>query len=299
MQTYLTQIQRFSLSDGPGIRTTVFFKGCNMRCSWCHNPETLSAKPELLLYETKCIGCGKCIEVCPTGAQKVENGKHVIDRALCTACGKCAENCYAEALVLCGRQMSVEDVMAEIMQDAAYYKSSNGGVTLSGGEVLCHTEFAAQVLARCKEAGIHTAIETNLNFPFASVESFLQMPDLIMCDLKIMDDAAHREHTAASNRHVIENIEEIEKMGKPYIVRTPLIPDVTDTEENIRAIAQFLKGRKNLVRYELLNFNPLGAGKYESLSAHNAFAAARPLGAERLAALEAIVRAEGVAVKVV
>ena len=163
MKHLITDIQRFSLNDGPGIRTTVFFKGCNMRCAWCHNPETLSMSQDLMFYPSKCIGCGKCFDTCPVHAHKFENGVHIIDREICAKCGKCADICYAEAPMMSGKEMTVEQIMSEIRQDKAYYDGSNGGVTLSGGEVLCHTEFATEIARACRKEGFSVSIETNLS----------------------------------------------------------------------------------------------------------------------------------------
>jgi len=299
MKSYITDIQRFSLRDGDGIRTTVFFKGCNMKCPWCHNPETISHDPELMFYESKCIGCGKCFEACPTGAHKTEDGKHFIDRALCTNCGKCASVCYAEALTMCGKEMTADEIMAEICQDKEYYKNSGGGVTLSGGEVLCHREFAAALLDACHTEGIHTAIETNLSFAFEMAEPLLSRADLIMCDVKLYDDAAHRMHTGVSNRTILENVTKLDSLGVPVIVRTPLIPGVTDSAENLTAIAKHIKHLKNLRRYELLNFNPLGEGKYRALERANGFESARPFASDVLDGLKSAVEAVGVRVKIV
>ena len=274
MKHLITDIQRFSLSDGPGIRTTVFFKGCNMRCAWCHNPETLSPNEDLLFYPAKCIGCGKCFSACPTGAQKVADGRHIIDRTLCVKCGKCTEACYAEALVMSGREMTVEEILREVRQDKAYYEASGGGVTLSGGEVLCHVEFAAALAKACRREGISVAIETNLSFPYAHVKPLLDEVDVVMADVKLFDDEAHKTWTGVSNKNILENLAKITDI--PLIVRTPLIPGVTATEDNLRAIAKHLAGKKNLVQYQLLNFNPLGASKYAGLDAENVFAEARP-----------------------
>ena len=166
----ITDIQRFSLNDGPGIRTTVFFKGCNMRCEWCHNPETICHQKEIMFYESKCIGCGKCFKVCPVGAHKVIDGTHVIDREKCTLCGKCVENCYAEALVFSAKEMTSDEIMSEILQDKVYYEESGGGVTLSGGEVTCQKELALEIVKMCKKNGIKTAVETNLLMPFESIK---------------------------------------------------------------------------------------------------------------------------------
>lgn len=295
----VSNIQRFSLSDGDGIRTTVFLKGCNMKCEWCHNPETLSKNPELMFYETKCIGCGKCFEACPVNAHKLEDDKHVIDRALCTNCGKCAGVCYAEALVMCGKEMTAEDVMKEARQDMAYYKNSDGGVTISGGEVLCQKDFAKEICRACHNEGIKVAVETNLSFSFDYAKDLLLECDLIMCDLKIFDDDSHIEHTGVSNKAVLENIEKIDSLGIPVIVRTPLIPNVTDNAENISAIAGYIKGMKNLKRYEVLNFNPLGEGKYKSMGKENKFKDARPFKADGLLYIEKILKDIDVPFKIV
>ena len=274
MKHLITDIQRFSLSDGPGIRTTVFFKGCNMRCTWCHNPETLSPSEDLLFYPAKCIGCGKCTAACPTGAQKIEDGHHVIDRDLCTKCGKCTEVCYAEALVMSGCEMTVEEILREVRRDKAYYEASGGGVTLSGGEVLCHVDFATELAKACRKEGVSVAIETNLSFPYEHIKPLLDEVDVVMADVKLFDDEAHKTYTGVSNKNTLENLARITEL--PLIVRTPLIPGVTATEDNLRAIAKSLAGKKNLVHYQLLNFNPLGASKYAGLDTENKFIEARP-----------------------
>ena len=276
MKKLITDIQRFSLRDGPGIRTTVFFKGCNMRCSWCHNPETLSFERELLFYPAKCIGCGKCFGVCPTGARTARG----IDREKCIACGACAQVCYAQALTLSGKEMSVEQILEEIRQDALYYKTSGGGVTLSGGEVLCQAEFALQLTRACQAEGISVALETNLSQPWEKAGPLLEQVDLVMADLKLFDDAAHRRHTGISNSQILENLR---RLQRPLILRTPLIPGVTATAENLEAIAAFAATLPALQYYELLNFNPLGGSKYCSLDKPNPFEAARPYSSAEMA----------------
>lgn len=299
MKALITDIQRFSLSDGDGIRTTVFFKGCNMKCTWCHNPETINRDSELMFYKTKCIGCGKCFEICPNGAHTVENGAHVIDRSKCVNCGKCAELCYAEALVMCGKEMSIEEIVSEVAQDKAYYDASNGGVTLSGGEVLCHKDFAKELTDACHKEGIKVAVETNLCFAFDYAKELLEKVDLIMCDLKIFDDNAHTLHTGVSNKTIIENIKMLDSLNIPFVVRTPLIPDATDSMENIESIAEFIKGMKNLRRYEILNFNPLGEGKYRGLDRENKFESARPADESSLLKIKSRLDEIGINYKIV
>ena len=294
----ITDIQRFSLNDGPGIRTTVFFKGCNMRCEWCHNPETICHQKEIMFYANKCIGCGKCFEVCPVGAHKVIDGAHVIEREKCTLCGKCVENCYAEALVFSAKEMTSDEIMSEILQDKVYYEESGGGVTLSGGEVTCQKELALEIVEKCKKNGIKTAVETNLLMPFESIKELLFSLDLIMFDIKIFDNDNHKKHTGVSNTSILENAKKLDGLGIPYIVRTPLIPGVTDSEENLTSIAEFLATCKNLLYYELLNFNPLGASKYKSLDGNDKFSEARPFSNEVLKKLECRLSRFGIKVKV-
>lgn len=296
MKHLVTDIQRFCLSDGPGIRTVVFFKGCNLHCTWCHNPETLSFDKDLMFYPAKCIGCGKCFSACPSGAHKVVDGKHVIDRELCTNCGACAAVCYAEALVMSGKEMSVEDIMAQVRQDKPYYETSGGGVTLSGGEVLCHLPFAIELAKACKAEGISVAIETNLSLPYEQIKPLLDEVDVVMADLKLFDEEAHERYTGKSSATVKENLTRI--TDHPLIVRTPLIPDVTATKENLLAIAASLVGKENLIYYQLLNFNPLGGTKYQSLDAENAFANARPYTAEEMEGFGAMLAGLPIKVKV-
>ncbi len=294
----ITDIQRFSLNDGPGIRTTVFFKGCDMRCAWCHNPETISPQRELHYHSRNCIDCFHCVEVCPVGAHGNRQGKHSFDPALCIGCGNCAEICYPGAMEMSGKSMSVQQVMEEILQDKPYYADSGGGVTLSGGEVLCQLPFAVALAKACRAEGIPVAIETNLNLPFEGMRPLLEQLDLVMCDIKLYDPGAHQKWVGADNSRVLENVKKLAEAGVPIIVRTPLIPGATDSEENIGSIAGFLAGAENLRYYELLNFNPLGASKYDSLSRSNPFADARPLPQEKLLALQAVAEARGVTTRI-
>lgn len=292
----ITEVQRFSLTDGPGIRTTVFFKGCNMRCAWCHNPETVHAGNELMVWPERCIGCGHCVPVCPSGAHFVRDGAVGFDRDKCVNCGRCAEVCFPGAMTMAAKEMSVAQVMAEIVQDRAYYLDSDGGVTLSGGEVFCQPEFAGALISACCEENIPVAAETNLNWEFAAMRPMLEKLSLVMFDLKIVSPDAHQKWTGTDNALILANIRELDSLGIPLIGRTPLIPGVTDGAENIVAVAAELAGLKNLVRYELLNFNPLGASKYRALGVRDGFASARPLGKERLDELTAAASASGVQV---
>jgi len=265
MEGVITHIQRFSIHDGPGIRTTVFLKGCNLRCFWCHNPETLNPKPELQLFLERCIGCGACVERCPQGAHAREDGQRRFYRERCRGCGACAETCYAQALVLVGQTKTAEEVMVEVLRDRPFYTTSQGGVTLSGGEPLLQLDFARAILQRCREEGIHTAIETAAHLPWERIAGVLPFTDLVMVDLKLLDSARHRACTGVPNERILENIRLLGRQPQPLIVRTPIVPGVNDTPEEVAAMAGFLARLPNLVAYELLPFHPLAAGKYHSL----------------------------------
>lgn len=295
----ITEIERFALNDGPGIRTTVFFKGCNLKCSWCHNPETISLRQDLHYYAEKCISCYKCVYACPCKAQKRINNEHRYFRNICVRCGKCAEICYAKAMEVSGRKMTVEEVMWEINQDKSYYRTSGGGVTLSGGEVLCQMQFAEELTDACHREEIQVGIETNLCYPWEHIRGLIEKLDLVMCDIKIMDCEEHKKWVGADNDMILDNIRHLDECNIPYLVRTPLIPGATDSDQNIEDIAKFLSELKSgsMRYYELLNFNPLGNSKYESLGKKNPFKDSRPLPAERLNELKKKVSAFGIEVR--
>ena len=293
----ITDIQRFSVHDGPGIRTTVFFKGCNLRCFWCHNPETHAPGPELQLHPERCIACGACLEACERGCHKLTPEGKVFHRENCIACGKCAAECFAEALVLVGRVVSVPEVMRDVLADRPFYANSGGGVTLSGGEPLLQVEFAAELLRACRAEGIHTAIETAAQFPWDTIAALLPLLDLVMMDIKVMDEAAHRRVTGAGNARILANARRIADAGMPLIVRTPVVPGVNDTPEAIAEIAHFVRELPTLQYLDLLPFHPMAAGKYDSLGReYQARHLARPTP-ELMAHLSAAAAAEGIAVR--
>lgn len=299
MKGIVTDIQRFSLKDGPGIRTTVFLQGCNMACAWCHNPETIKMTPQLLCYEGNCILCGKCLEICPAGALRVDENKIRVDRSSCTGCGACAGICFPGALVMSGKEMDTQQVMSEILPDQAYYQNSGGGVTISGGEVLMQPEFAYELLAKCKEMRISTAVETNLNADWPKVEKLLSVTDLVMCDCKCLDDEKHRGWTGASNKQALANLKKLAALHVPMIVRTPVIPGVNQDEEEIASIAGMLRELQgNLLYYELLNFNPLGDAKYQGLGKENRFCGQKPAEENAMEQLAQAAIRQGIPVRI-
>jgi len=254
-------IERFSTADGPGIRTVVFFKGCNMRCYWCHNPEGVDPEIRLRFDENKCIGCLACLKACQANAHSLNEGLHVIDPQKCVRCFACADACYSGALQRVGSYMTLDEVFAEIAEDRDFYARSGGGVTLSGGEVMLQSNFVVRLLKRCKQNDIHTAIESNMLMPWAVYEKVLPDIDLVMADIKHMDNTVHRQGTGASNRRVLGNIQKLAGRNIPMIIRTPVIPGFNDTEDNIRQTARFLQPFTSLCYYELLSYNPLGNSK--------------------------------------
>jgi len=290
----VTHIQRFSVHDGPGIRTTVFLKGCQLHCPWCHNPETYRAQPELQVFAQRCIGCGACIARCPNQAREIQGGRYLYHRERCVACGRCAEACYARSLVVAGKHMTAEQVLDEILADRAFYDPV-GGATLSGGEPLAQPAFCRAILERCRESGVHTALETNLAWDWSCVAPLAPLVDLFLVDLKLLDDQQHRTWTGMSNRLVLENLQRLGAEGRSVTVRTPVIAGVNDRPEQIEAIARWIAQLPNVRHYELLPYHPLGSGKHEALGLappRASFAAPSPAEMHQLAARAAQERLE-------
>lgn len=262
----LFDIQRFCIHDGPGIRTTVFFKGCNLRCFWCHNPESYSPKPELSFFPDKCIGCGRCLSACVHGCNTAdEAGGHSLDRSRCDCCGACAHVCQAGALVMNGKPYTISEIMNIVAADTPFYKRSGGGMTCSGGEPLLQSKFVMRLMRTAKAAGLHTALDTAGNVGYEAFERILPYADLILYDLKCMDSDIHQRVTGVKNQLILENLKRILSEQVPVWIRIPVIPGVNDNPINMRETARFLKKAPNVQRLELLPYHSLGAGKYESL----------------------------------
>lgn len=293
-ESIVFNIQRFSTEDGPGIRTTVFLKGCPLSCLWCHNPEGIGMKPQLMWYETRCIGARDCIDACPEDALKLTPDGIIIDRELCTACGECEEACPAAALEVIGKIYTPQEVFIEVEKDEAFYRNSGGGVTLGGGDPAMQTEAASEILRLCKEAGISTAVDTTGAFNSRVYESILPYTDLILFDLKQMDEKLHKESTGVGLKNILKNARGFGQGNIDVWVRTPIIPGWTDGEENIREIARFIKeNMPATVRYELLAFNNLCKDKYERLDSTFPLSDAPLIEKEKMERLAEIAVEEG------
>lgn len=260
----ITTIQRLSIHDGPGIRSTVFLKGCNMRCPWCHNPETWQSGPSLQHLPDKCICCGQCIEACPKGAVSLVDGNIRINRESCGLCLKCTEACVSRALTGIGDTVTAEELLRRVLQDKTCFDNSGGGVTLSGGEPSLQKDFCIEFLKLCKSEGLHTAVETNLSCSGKTVDELAPWLDLWMCDLKIADDEKHIRYTGISNSLTIRNLRHLSDIKATFVVRTPVIPGINDSEQDIGELCRIVRDL-DCEYYELLPYHSMGQYKFPTL----------------------------------
>jgi pyruvate formate lyase activating enzyme len=283
-------IMRFSTQDGPGIRTTVFFKGCPLSCWWCHNPESQRLQPELLYLEERCRHCGDCVTACPQHAIEQVDGA-VRTSGLCRRCGQCTEACQAEARQIAGRRLTVGELVAEVEKDLVFFEESGGGVTLSGGEPLAQPRFVSALLAACRDRGIPTALDTCGYAPSSVFLNVALAADLVLYDLKLMDPATHKQYTGVSNRRILGNLEELVARGRPVTVRIPVMPGINDTEDEISQFARYL-AELPARQVELLPYHHIGAGKYKRLGlTYRLEDAPQPTAADLARFRDALVRA--------
>ena len=263
-------IQRFSTSDGPGIRTVVFLKGCPLNCAWCHNPESKSSANEIFYKKELCIGCGSCRDVCSLGGHIFQEGIHHFDRDKCALCGKCAEMCYSKALEICGEVKTAEDIMDIVLRDKPFYAESGGGITLSGGEPLMQQDFSLSLLRLAKKHGLNTAIETS-GFSGRDLTELNQYTDLWLYDIKIFPDDEHIKYTGVSNKVIFDNLYLLDRMGAKIILRCPIIPEVNLREQHFSELAKLSNSLKNIAAIHIEPYHPLGLSKAQQLNKNQAY----------------------------
>ena len=294
MTGWVFDIKRYSIHDGPGIRTTVFLKGCGLHCLWCHNPESINPGPELMHWPARCTRCYACAKACPLAAlSKDPSGAVVIDRARCDLCGRCAAACLYDAMQIVGREMTVEDVLAEVEKDRIFYEQSGGGVTLSGGDPLVQADFAATLLDACRSRGIRTALDTAGRSSNGVLDRLAAKSDLVLYDLKCMDETRHREFTGASNASILENVKALVAAGREVWVRVPLVQGVNDDEDNIRRTIALLQSLKTIRQVGLLPYHSGGLDKARRIGQESQFRKFESPSEERIAAIEASFREAG------
>jgi pyruvate formate lyase activating enzyme len=291
-------VKRYAIHDGPGIRTTVFLKGCPLTCWWCHNPESQSPLVEMLFMENRCIACGACIEACEHGALSPAAAGPAADPSRCERCGACAAVCDAEARRIVGRESTVDEVMAEVERDAAFYEQSGGGVTFSGGEPLMQIEFLDGLLRASKARGFHTALDTCGYAPWKAIDRIRAYVDLFLYDIKVVDDARHRELTGVSNELIVSNLEELSRLGHAIFLRVAIIPGVNDNDDSLREIGAFASHLPNLKEIDILPYNKLGADKYARLARAYKLEGKTELPDERMKAAALIIGRYGLNVRI-
>lgn len=268
-------IQKYTIHDGPGIRTEVFFKGCPLRCRWCSNPESLVTHPQIGVYPSKCLTeekCGLCLAACPLGKETpilMENGllKQVRQGDACDGCMKCVDICPSRAIMRWGDLKTVDELLQVVLEDRSFYQRTGGGVTLNGGEIMLQWEFAALLLKACKEASINTCIESSLHCPREHMEAVYRYTDLVITDIKHMDTKEHKKYTGVGNELILNNIRRTVELGMPLVIRTPIVPDCNNSVENIRATGAYIRDelKNRIVQYQLLPYRKMGTEKYATL----------------------------------
>jgi pyruvate formate lyase activating enzyme len=292
MEGIVFDIQRFSIHDGPGIRTIVFLKGCPLSCRWCSNPESQSLKPVIMYQKMNCIHCGRCIAACKKGAISINN-KGFINRDICTACGECVNVCPASALTIKGRKMTVEQVVKELKKDAIYYRKSGGGITLSGGEPLVQSDFSQEIFKACKAQGWHTAIETTGYATPETIEKVFPYIDLALMDIKNINSDIHKEYTGISNEIILENVKQVSKITK-MVVRVPVIPNFNSSEQSILETCKFVKTLNNVDTVHLLPYHTYGENKYDLLGRDYLMKESKSVNSDEIENLKKIVESQGI-----
>lgn len=266
MKGNIFEIKHFAVHDGKGIRTTVFLKGCPLHCLWCHNPESQSPSEQFGYLPHKCVNCGSCVSVCPTGAQKIdESHKHIYDRSLCNMCGLCVSVCPRKALSKYGKMVSVDEILPELLQDRDFYETSDGGVTLSGGEPLLQIDFCEELLKKLKDENINTSVDTCGFASWESIKRIIPFTDTFLYDIKHMNSSKHYKYTGQHNELIIKNLKKLNENNKKIEIRIPLIPNYNDDETNLREIGNLLKDMRMIDRVKVLPYHEFARTKYASI----------------------------------
>jgi len=282
-------IQRYSIHDGPGIRTTVFLKGCPLNCWWCQNPESQLSGQEMVFWEDRCIGCGACSTICPSGAIQIKDGIPVTEKEKCILCGKCIEKCPALAREMIGKKLTTEEVLKAIEKDLVFYEESGGGVTFSGGEPLEQFEFLESLLVCCQKKKIHTAVDTSGYISWKILSKISSKVDLFLYDLKIMDSGRHKKYTGISNEIILENLKKLSSVHHNISVRFPVIPGINDDYQNIKKMGEFLSSLK-IAQVNILPYHYIGIDKYRRLGRTYKLVTTQPPSEEKLSEVSAILR---------
>jgi pyruvate formate lyase activating enzyme len=294
----VSKIQRYSIKDGPGIRTTVFLKGCSMQCEWCCNPELVNPQPEILKDQKACIHCSECFSNCPEDAILEDANEYVINRTLCNACGICVEVCPVGAYELIGRSMSVNEIVQELVKDRVFYEVSDGGVTFSGGEPSLQYRFAKKVAQEMKRNHIHVALDTCGNAPWDHLQELIDVVDLVLYDIKFVDNEKHTRFTGASNEVIMQNAEKLSDAGIPLIIRVPILPGINNTIEEINETVKFIEGLETVERVDILPYHKLGIGKYPMLGKEYRLGSLEPPDRNHLEKLRDLIQANGFSVAI-
>jgi pyruvate formate lyase activating enzyme len=282
-------IQRYSIHDGPGIRTTVFLQGCPLNCWWCQNPESQLSGQEMIFWADRCIGCGACSTICPSGAIQIKNGIPVTEKEKCILCGKCIEKCPALAREMIGEKLTIEEVIKEIEKDLVFYEESGGGVTFSGGEPLGQSEFLEELLNDCREKKIHTAVDTSGYVSWGILNKIHSKVDLFLYDLKIMDSERHKKYTGASNELILENLKKLSSIHNNIFIRFPVIPGINDDDQNLRETGEFLSPLK-ITQVNLLPYHYIGIDKYRRLGRTYKLVTTQPPSEEKLSEISWVLK---------
>jgi pyruvate formate lyase activating enzyme len=291
-------VQRFCIHDGPGVRTTIFLKGCPADCWWCHNPEARSFAPELGVSASHCIACGTCLAACPTGAAGITDEGPIIERDTCTVCASCADVCPTESRVLIGREWTPDEVAREMARDAAFYEASGGGVTFSGGEPLAQPDFLVACLQACRDLGLHTAVDTCGAAGRDTLLRVAELTDLFLYDVKVLDDAVHRKYVGISNRRPLDNLRALADAGADVWVRVPVVPGVNDDFESIEALGRLVAQLPRRYPVWLLPYHAIGADKYRRLGEPYRLEGTETPSVEAMAAIADFLREQRVEVRV-